>query len=356
MTQGKTKPGVCILIVSYNGRDLLEPCIASLLPQTSSRPDTHILVVDNNSKDQTLPWLQEHHPTVHTLASSTNLGFAGGNNLGWKHAHQTWPDLDYLILLNQDTVVRPGWLHELVDFMQKNPHCGMAQSKILLHPQIDLINTDGNESHFLGFGFPGRYRCPDSPANHPPFEIGFASGASAIVRTSNIKTFDTLFPEHFFLYLEDTHLSWRLRLAGHPSWSVPQSQVEHKYTFTAIDKQYFHLEKNRLWLLLTFYKKRTLLLILPAIVFMELGQWVFALFKGLVMQRARAYGYILARLDKITHDRRSLQATRACSDREFTRPFVGAINTSQLDSPLVKFIASPVLNLYWHIARKLICW
>lgn len=267
-----------------------------------------------------------------------------------------WPELDYLALLNQDTVVQRGWLTELVKFMNGNAEAGMAQAKILLNPETHLINTDGNESHFLGFGFPGRYRQVDSTVEHPPFEVGFASGACAIVRVSLIKKFETLFPTHFFLYLEDTHLSWRLRMAGHASWSVPSARVEHKYTFTAIDKQYFHLEKNRLWMLLTFYKKRTLIVILPAFLFMEAGQWVFALAKGLLGQRMKAYQYVLGAPGKIAQERRRLRSERRVSDSWFTDVFVGEIKTEQLKSPLIKYVASPVLWAYWAVARHFLWW
>jgi GT2 family glycosyltransferase len=344
------------LIVGYNGRELIGDCLDSIQRVRDDRVDARIVVVDNASKDGTAELVAQRHPDVMLVKSDTNLGFAGGNDLGWKAAREKWPDLKYLVLLNQDTVVRAGWLTALVDFMESDPEAGMAQAKILLHPETDLINTDGNESHFLGFGFPGRYREKDTATEHPPFEVGFASGACAIVRVSAVTGFETLFPGHFFLYLEDTHLSWRLRLAGHPSWSVPASKVEHKYTFTAIDKQYYHLEKNRLWMLLVFYKKRTLLLILPAILFMEAGQWVFALAKGLLGQRIKVYGYILRSLGTIARERRAMQKSRRVTDFAFTRAFVGEINTEQLKSPLVKWVASPILRAYWAVAKELILW
>ncbi len=352
----RVKPAVCILIVGYNGRELIGDCLDSIQKSQDPRVDARVMVVDNASKDQTSDLVAQRYPWVTLVRSDVNLGFAGGNDLGWREAKTKWPDLSYLVLLNQDTVVQTDWLTELVTFMQGSPEAGMAQAKILLHPETDLINTDGNESHFLGFGFPGRYRQRDSKAEHPPFEVGFASGACAIVRVSAIKGFQTLFPEHFFLYLEDTHLSWRLRLAGQPSWSVPTSRVEHKYTFTAIDKQYYHLEKNRLWMLLVFYKKRTLILILPALLFMEAGQWVFALAKGLLGQRVKVYGYIARSLGGIARERRTLQKSRRVTDDEFTRVFVGEIKTEQLKSPLIKWVASPVLAAYWAVARALILW
>ncbi|MGB6120559.1 MAG: glycosyltransferase family 2 protein, partial [Bacteroidota bacterium] len=101
-------PLVSIVLVNYNGRDFLEPCLHSLLDQTYQ--PIEIILVDNGSTDGSVELAQTRFPSVRIVESERNLGFAEGNNAGFAQANG-----EYVALLNNDTVVEENWLSTLVD-------------------------------------------------------------------------------------------------------------------------------------------------------------------------------------------------------------------------------------------------
>lgn len=105
----KKFPFVSILIVNYNGRHLLEDCLSSLQNISYPKNSYEVIVVDNNSSDDSVPFMQKHYPQVQVIRSDENLGFTGGNVLAYKHAKG-----EYLVLLNTDVRVDPSWLTALV--------------------------------------------------------------------------------------------------------------------------------------------------------------------------------------------------------------------------------------------------
>jgi GT2 family glycosyltransferase len=106
----KQSPFVSVIIVNYNGRKLLETCIPAVLDQTYPRKKFEVIVVDNNSSDDSLPFLRSRFSSELTiLEAGENLGFTGGNELGFQHARG-----EYIVMLNSDVVTDPGWLAALV--------------------------------------------------------------------------------------------------------------------------------------------------------------------------------------------------------------------------------------------------
>ncbi|MCG8401242.1 MAG: glycosyltransferase family 2 protein, partial [Firmicutes bacterium] len=291
-------PLVVILIVAYNHRDDLEECLASLLDATDDNLPTRIVVVDNASCDGTADLVNEHFPEIDLITSNENLGFTGGNNLGWVHIAKQYPNAPYLMLLNPDTLVKGDaqteWLRPLVDYLEAHPRVAIAQPKILLHDPASeappRFNTAGNVCHFLGFGFVSAFEEVDEGQYDEPRAIDFASGAALVVRTKLIEAFG-LFDEAMFLYCEDVDLSWKMRQMGHEAMYVPCTVVYHKHKPEKTLNQMYHLEKNRWWLLLSYYRWRTLLLIGPAWDMTELGVLIHAAMAGQFRAKCRAIGY-----------------------------------------------------------------
>ncbi len=344
-----------MLIVAYNNRSDLRHCIASLLQSETTGLELRVLVIDNASTDGCCDELRDSFREVTWHRSDRNTGFAGGNNAGWRLVQQLFPDLRYLVLLNPDTLVSTRWLVELVDLMQRRPRVAAAQPKIMLHPQTDRINTVGNRSHFLGFGFMVGYDEIDHGQYDDEALLDFASGAAMILRADLLRRQD-LFDDAFFMYLEDADLCWRLRLAGHEVRRAPRAVVYHQYTPKAPYTAYEHLERNRWVLLLTYYRKRTLLLLLPAILFMELGQFFFALGIGKLAAKWRSMTRLLtAEMRRRLHARREqLRSLRTLSDRQFLGGHAGRIDTRVISHPLLRYLANPLLAAYWAVARRLL--
>ncbi len=133
----KKYPLVSILIINYNGRNLLSDCLNSLAKINYPKASFEIIVVDNDSQDDSITYVKKHFPSVKLIESKTNLGFAGGNNLAYEHATG-----EYIVLLNNDTTVDPDWLIKLVETAKKES-VGIVSSKLLFDiPFIELkINT-----------------------------------------------------------------------------------------------------------------------------------------------------------------------------------------------------------------------
>jgi GT2 family glycosyltransferase len=348
---------VAILIVCHEGRALLEECLGSVLASRDPGIERHVIVVDNASADDSAAFVAQRFPDVDLVRSAANLGFAGGNNLGWEHIRQHYRGVQYVVLLNQDTVVQSGWLVPLLKYAQEHPEVACVQSKLLLHPDTSTINSAGNQSHFLGFGLTRGYGHHDNGQYNRPATIDFASGAAMMVRADLLRQVG-LFDELMFLYLEDAELSWRLRQMGYSSAYVPESVVYHKYHFDKKYRFYFYLERNRWWLLGVYYKTATLLLLLPALLLMELGQLHFAHKHGVVREKLRGYGFFLKplNLSRLRAQRRQAQTRRTISDRQFMTQFTGSIHYPELDSALLRYVGNPLLSAYWSVARRLIFW
>lgn len=347
---------VAILIVCYNGKAHLADCLGSIVTHRP-RAAMRVVVVDNASTDGSADFIHRNYPWVELVRLGQNLGFAGGNNAGWDHVRRCGEPARYLCLLNQDTIVTAGWLDALVDHLETHPGDAAAQPKILLHPETSLINTAGNRCHFLGFGFMTGYRQPDRGQFDAVAPIDFPSGAAVLLRAAALQHVG-LFDPQFFMYLEDVELAWKLRQIGARIVRVPASVIHHKYAFNSDYRYYYFLERNRWWLLLTYLKWPTLVLLLPAIIAMELGQLVFALSKGVLGDKLRSGVFFLspANLRALREARRQAQARRTVSDRAFMRDFSGVIEFEALRGVLVRFVANPLLGAYWAMARRVMWW
>lgn len=380
---------VAILIVAYNGIRYLDDCLSSVFAATrtlgdKSSPTTEcpaqdalsqdectdgngarktlngeidlsVFVVDNASNDGTADWLRDRFPLVHVIESDENLGFAEGNNHLWRHVESIryW---DYIYLLNQDTIVDRSFLTEAIDCMNRHPECGAVQSLLMLHPETDRINTSGNRLHYLGFGLPTRYR--EKAAGVLKDEIvDYPSGAAVLLRASFIREYG-LFDRTLFMYLEDAELGWRCHLLGRPPRLCSASIVFHKYSFTSTMRSYQYLERNRWWLLATHYRLATLVVLLPAIIVMELGQILYAVPNGLLVGKWQAIkgflspGFFLPMLQS----RRRIQSSRRVADREILRQWNDVINSPHLSGWIVRWIANPILTLWHRVTCFIVRW
>ncbi|MDP9173347.1 MAG: glycosyltransferase family 2 protein [Planctomycetota bacterium] len=348
---------ITVLITCYNGRAHLPDCLGSLFASQDAGMELNVVVVDNASTDDGPRFINENFPQVEVLRLPENRGFAGGNNAGWRYIRSRPTRTDYLAILNQDTIVQSGWLAALVGHLENRPAVAAGQAKILLWPGRDRINTAGNQSHYLGFGIVSGYGEEDNREFTESRQIDFASGAAMVVRTDALEQ-TGLFDDLFFLYLEDADLGWRLRQRGYRIDFVPGSVVWHKYAFQENYKYYYYLERNRWYLLGTYYKMPTLLLIAPAMMAMELGQVYFAWRNGVLGEKLRAWRYFFSakNLSRLLARRREAQGRRLIGDRAFTESFVGRIEFSEIKSGLLDRVGNPLLNFYWRMVRRMIWW
>ncbi|MHB9052609.1 MAG: glycosyltransferase family 2 protein [Thermoleophilia bacterium] len=343
------EPRVAVIIPNFNGEEYLTTCLTSILDQ--SYGNYSVTVVDNASADHSVEIVKHDFPGVEVVENSRNTGYAGGCNSGLKRELKT--AAKYFVLVNSDVRAGREWLAELVKAAEEDLSIGICQSFILLADDQGLINSAGNESHFLGFGFCGHYREPDRGQFTGVTDVPFASGSSMLVRRELIDAIGLL-DEDLFMYQEDLDLSWRARLAGWRVVLAPKSRIFHSYSFSRNSRKFYFLERNRIIVSLKNYSGRSLLVLAPAFLGAELAMLAYSVAGGWFRQKLRAYLYLLRNLDRILEKRRQVQATRRLPDAAVAGYWTDRMGFADLaDSPLAR-IANPVSALYWAIARRLL--
>jgi GT2 family glycosyltransferase len=232
-----------VVVVTWQGVDLLPACLASLREQTLEHD---VLVVDNASTDGTHELLADRFPEARVLTNSLNTGFAGG-----VAAALASIDVPLVALLNNDAVAEPGWLAALVAHLNAHPEAAAVTSRMLL-AGTDPARVNNTGVVLLPDGYGADRGLGEDPDAYPrPEEVfGFSGGAALLRRQALLQV--GAFPERFFLYYEDTDASWRLRLAG---WTVryePGAVVHHEHAASSdrtSESFAFYNERNRLLML-----------------------------------------------------------------------------------------------------------
>jgi len=233
------------VVVAYNGGELLAGCLDALLPQWLPG-GMEVLVVDNGSSDGSPDQVRRRFPQVRLVEIGSNLGFAAGNNLGLRLALGT-----HLVVLNQDTRVRPGWLAALVQAAEAGPRVGAVTSKLLFASRPDHVQNAGSLLLSDGSGGDRGSGELDRGQYDRPEEVFAFCGAAALLTRPMLADVG-MFDASFFNYYEDTDLSWRMRLRGWRVLYEPAAVVEHEHMASAGEWSkfmVFHADRNRLFMI-----------------------------------------------------------------------------------------------------------
>ncbi len=241
-----TEPRASVVVLNYNGRPHLDVCLPALSEQECDG-GLEIILVDNSSDDGSPDYVRARWPEVNVIEAGRNLGFAAGNNLGIAAAQG-----DYVVLLNNDTRVRPGWLHQLMNVADSDPAIGAVTSKLVFMDRPDVIQNTGGLVLSDGSGGDRGTGQMDRGQFEEREEVFAACGAAVLLRRAMLRDVGLL-DSTFFTYYEDTDLSWRMRLRG---WKVvyePAAVVEHAHSGTSVEWSpffTFHVDRNRLFMIL----------------------------------------------------------------------------------------------------------
>jgi GT2 family glycosyltransferase len=210
---------VSIIIVNWNGRELLQECLESLRRQAYRA--FSVILVDNGSHDGSRAFVSEHYPEVSIVALPDNRGFAAANNVALNMV-----ETEFVALLNNDAVPDPLWLKSLVEALEENPQAGLAASKMLLYDRRGNIDRAGDGYTKTGAALlRGRGLSADC---HGVREWVFgACAAAALYRMAMLHDIG-FFDEDFFLLYEDVDLSFRAQLKGYQCLYVPEALVYHR--------------------------------------------------------------------------------------------------------------------------------
>ena len=220
-----SRPKVFIILINWNGRkDTLE-CLESL--SKISYSNFKVVIVDNGSTDGSVQAIQERFPDVDMLKAKKNLGFTGGNNLAMRYAIRK--NAEFVFLLNNDTVVDPEIIDELLGASELFNHEGIFGPKIYYYSDPGKIWFAGTNWNPKRFEFVNRcYQQQDNKKNSDKIkETDFVNGCALFLSTEILKKIG-LFDERFFLTYEETDLCYRARAFGYKSILVHRAKVWHK--------------------------------------------------------------------------------------------------------------------------------
>lgn len=221
MTNSSQK--VSLVIVNYNGRQYLEDCMDSIKKSSYSFEMIDTIVVDNASSDKSVDFIKTDYPWVKIIELDKNYGFAKANNIGAENARG-----DYIVFLNNDTVVAENWLYPLINDMESDRTVGAASGKILFYDNKKKVNSAGVQITFLGGGYDMGFLDNDSSKYDIQGQRASVCAAAMIVRKDEFLQLGG-FDEDYFMYFEDVDLCWRYWLYGKKVEYVPDSIIYHKF-------------------------------------------------------------------------------------------------------------------------------
>ena len=214
---------VCSVVVpTYNGRHLLETCLASLAHHRPAAIPIEVIVVDDASTDGTAAWLPEAYPDVRYLRLMRNSGFCAAANAGVSAARG-----EYVQLLNNDTEVTPGWIEAgLAPF--SDPAVGSVAPLVLVRSDPSRVDSAGDSYALTGWPFKRGHGEPaDRWAAHSPDLVFGASASSAFYRAAALRAVGVPFDPSYGSYYEDVDLAFRLRWAGYTCAYAPTCRILH---------------------------------------------------------------------------------------------------------------------------------
>lgn len=215
---------VTVIVLNWNGTELLKDCLNSL--EKVEYGHFNILVVDNGSTDDSMEYVTSTFPNVDILELDENVGFAAGNNAGFKHTLLT-TNPEVVVFLNNDTFVDSQFLTELIKKF-KNSECGISSPKIYYANEPERIWYNGADVNLsIGKIIHRNIREIDSDMLLTPETTDYATGCCLAIRSklfSEMNGFDEKFP----MYAEDVDLSLRVKQRGKTIMMAHNAKVWHK--------------------------------------------------------------------------------------------------------------------------------
>jgi len=263
-----------IIIPNYNGIQYISECLKSIFADKV----TPVIIVDNGSTDNSVEFIKINYPEVKLITLNENTGFCHAVNIGIKAA-----STDYVILLNNDTIINPGFTTALTEAITKAPHIFSASAKMLDMQNPDLIDNAGDFYNALGWAYTrGKGKSSKRYQKETPI---FSACAGAAIYRRNILEELGYFDENHFAYLEDVDIGYAARLRGYRNIFCPSAEVLHagsafsgsRYNEWKTDLA----SRNSIYLI---YKNMPFLQLLLNLPFLLIGffiKFIFFCFKGM---------------------------------------------------------------------------
>jgi len=318
------EPRLSIVIPHLKGVEILRDCLNGIF--RSDFRDFEVILVDNASGDGSREMAAAEFPAVRQIRLEENRGYAGGCNTGIQASRS-----EYVLLLNDDTILEPAALGALVEALDADPRVAFAQPKLLNindRKRFDYSGACGGLMDVLGypFAFGRTFMCMEEDEGQfdSPSQIFWACGTAAIFRRQALDEVGLL-DSDFFAHMEEIDLAWRLHLAGYNGVRVPQAVVYHYSgnTLPNTERRKMYLNhRNSLACLIKNYSLGQLAWILPIKIIFECGI-ILVSFLRPDFRRGPAALAVMAEfpvlLIRFFRKRAQVQKIRRVSDRQVMR-------------------------------------
>lgn len=209
---------VSVVIPNYNGEKYIKGCLDSLMKQSLKADE--IIIVDNNSTDNSLEIIKEYKDYIKLICLKENHGFSVAVNEGIKASRS-----EFVTLLNNDTELEENWLKELVKCISKEKRIFSCCSKMIRYDNKDIIDDAGDEYTILGWA--RKIGDGKNISQYTEEKEVFSSCAGAAIYRKSILDEIGYFDENFFAYLEDLDISYRAKVYGYINYYCPSAKVYH---------------------------------------------------------------------------------------------------------------------------------
>jgi N-acetylglucosaminyl-diphospho-decaprenol L-rhamnosyltransferase len=325
-------PRFSVIVLNYNGRAWLEPCLGALATQ-SGAPSFEVLLVDNGSTDGSIGFVAARFPSLRIVDNGRNLGFAAGNNAAARAASG-----EILVFLNNDTVPASDWLARLnlatlatIDA----PGRTLVTSRLVFLDRPETIDSAGDGYLRAGGAFKRGHGAAAAAYAASREVFGACGAAFAIER----QLFERLggFDDDFFMVYEDVDLSYRARLAGHACWYAADAVVRHAGSATLgtmSSVAVFHGQRNLEWTFIKNTPRGLLWRTLPSHLLYSAAGVFHYIARGQGLPALKGKVAALAGLPRVLAKRRAVQdacrVDRAAIERQLTRGWI-AVKRAEKD-------------------------
>ena len=334
-----TQPRISAVVLAWQAEPLLRRSVEALLASVGVQVE--VVLVDNGCTTHDVTMLRRRDHVV-VVGNGTNRGFAEGCNAGAAVSAG-----EYIALINADAVVEPTALARLAAELE-TAHVGIACGTLLLLSEPTLLNTRGNDVHFLGMSWCGGFRQKDTRTQST--EIAGASGAFMMMRREHWARLGG-FDARYFAYFEDTEVSIRTWRMGLRVISVPGAIAWHNYESKPSGFKNYLLERNRIMFVATLWGGRALVLLGPPLILLEFAILFFALKEGWLTEKVSGYGWLWKNRRHLRARRRTFRLEGKIRDREWMRLLTDRFETPLINPPGIRII-NAALSAYWALIRR----
>ena len=331
-----------VVVLTHGEEPWVVDAVDAILASTGI--DVEVILVDNDGVQATVAAVEARGARV--LRPGGNIGFAKGCNTGASAATG-----DVVVFINSDAIVESDTLAKLAA-VAVQPDVGIATATVVLAEDPPRLNSQGNEVHFLGFGWSGRFGEPVDTTGEPR-PVCAASGAAMAVRRELWERLGG-FCEEYFIYHEDAEISIRCWQQGLRVVVVPDAVVVHHYEFTRHARKYYLLERNRLLFVLTLYERRTLLALAPLLLAAEVALLCLAVAEGMWRHKIAGWRWIASHRRWVRERRKLVQDERVRRDTEVFRRFSTRLTPGNVELPGVVRAGDHALAGYWWLVSRLL--